>query len=85
MNNPLSTSKTDIHVKINRDKAGFLGVSLIDIDRTVRAAVAGLTISKFRDLEGKEYDMVVRLPFTGKIDYNNTETYPDLPTCLKRN
>jgi multidrug efflux pump subunit AcrB len=66
--NPLSTSKTDIHVKINRDKAGFLGIPLVDIDKTVRTAVAGLAISKFRDLEGKEYNMVLRLPFTGKID-----------------
>jgi multidrug efflux pump subunit AcrB len=72
-NNPLSTSKTDIHVKINRDKAGFLGIPLVDIDKTVRAAVAGLTISKFRDLEGKEYDMVIRLPFTGKIDYEDLD------------
>jgi multidrug efflux pump subunit AcrB len=73
INNPLSTSKTDIHVKINREKAGFLGVPLVDIDKTVRAAVAGLTISKFRDLEGKEYDMVIRLPFTGKIDYEDLD------------
>jgi multidrug efflux pump subunit AcrB len=73
INNPLSTSKTDIHVKINRDKAGFLGVPLVDIDKTVRAAVAGLTISKFRDLEGKEYDMVIRLPFTGKINYEDLD------------
>jgi multidrug efflux pump subunit AcrB len=71
--NPLSTSKTDIHVKINRDKAGFLGVPLVDIDKTVRAAVAGLPISKFRDLEGKEYNMVLRLPFTGKIDYEDLD------------
>jgi len=73
INNPLSTSKTDLHVKINYDKAGFLGVPLVDIDKTVRAAVAGLTISKFRDQEGKEYDIVVRLPFTGKIDYEDLD------------
>jgi multidrug efflux pump subunit AcrB len=71
--NPLSTSKTDIHVKINRDKAGFLGIPLVDIDKTIRAAVAGLPISKFRDLEGKEYNMVLRLPFTGKIDYEDLD------------
>jgi multidrug efflux pump subunit AcrB len=71
--NPLSTSKTDIHVKINRDKAGFLGIPLVDIDKTVRTAVAGLSISKFRDLEGKEYNMVLRLPFTGKIDYEDLD------------
>jgi multidrug efflux pump subunit AcrB len=71
--NPLSTTKTDIHVNINRDKAGFLGIPIVDIDKTVRAAVAGLPISKFRDLEGKEYNMVLRLPFTGKIDYEDLD------------
>jgi multidrug efflux pump subunit AcrB len=73
VNNPLSTSKTDIHVKINRDKAGFLGIPLVDIDKTVRAAVAGLSVSKFRDSEGKEYNMVIRLPFSGKIDYEDLD------------
>jgi multidrug efflux pump subunit AcrB len=71
--NPLSTSKTDIHIKINRDKAGFLSVPLVDIDKTVRASVAGLPISGFRDKEGKEYNIVIRLPFTGKIGYEDLD------------
>ena len=73
VNNPLSTSKTDIHVKINRDKAGFLGVPLVDIDRTVRASIAGLSVSKFRDLQGKEYDIILRLPVEGNIDYEDMD------------
>ncbi len=73
INNPLSTSKTDIQVKINRDKAGFLGVPLVDVDKTVRASIAGLPVSKFRDFEGKEYDIVIRLPIKGKIDYEDLD------------
>jgi multidrug efflux pump subunit AcrB len=73
INNPLSTSKTDIRVNINREKAAFLGVLLVDIDRTVRASVAGLAISKYRDSEGKEYNIVVRLPFTGKLDFEDLD------------
>jgi multidrug efflux pump subunit AcrB len=73
INNPLGTTKTDIRVNINRDKAGFLGIPLVDIDRTVRASVAGLTVSKYRDKEGKEYDIVVRLPFTRKLDYEDLD------------
>lgn len=73
INNPLSTSKTDLHVNINRDKAGFLGVPLVDIDRTVRASVAGLPVSTFRDADGKEYNIVIRLPFTGKIEYRDLD------------
>ncbi len=62
VNNPLSVPKTDLHVKINRDKAGLLGVPLIEIDRTVRASMAGLAVGSYRDEEGEEYDIVVRLP-----------------------
>ena len=60
IDNPLGTSKADIRVKINRDKAGMLGIPLAEIDQSIRMAVAGLTISTYRDREGKEYDIVFR-------------------------
>jgi len=60
INNPLGTTKTDLHVKINRAKAAMYGVQLTEIDRTIRAEITGLIISKFRDEEGKEYNIVVR-------------------------
>jgi len=71
--NPLSTTKTDIHIKINREKAGFLGIPLVEIDRTVRASLVGLPVSKFRDREGKEYNITVRLPFERKIDIEDLD------------
>jgi multidrug efflux pump subunit AcrB len=66
INNPLGTAKTDLQVKINRDKAGILGVPLVEIDRTVRASIAGMRVSSYRDAEGKEYDIVARLPIAEK-------------------
>ncbi len=63
INNPLRSSKTDLHVSINRDKAGMLGVPLVEIDRTVRASMAGLPVATYRDPSGDEHDIVVRLPF----------------------
>jgi multidrug efflux pump subunit AcrB len=60
IDNPLSTSKTDIQVKINRDKAAMYGISLAEIDRTLRMSIAGLRVSKYRDKEGKDYNIVVR-------------------------
>jgi len=63
--NPLSTNRTDIRLRINRDKAGLLGVRLTDIDRTVRAALSGLVVSGYRDAEGNEYDIVCRLEPAG--------------------
>ena len=47
VNNPLGTTKTDIRININRDKAGFLGIPLVNIDKTVRASVAGLKIPRY--------------------------------------
>ncbi len=66
INNPLTTTKNDLQIRINREKAGMLGVPLLEIDRTIRAGVAGLTISKFRDDKGKEFDIVIQLPVNEK-------------------
>jgi len=64
--NPLRTTKSDLHVKINKAKAGLLGIPIAEIDRTVRAAINGLTIDKYRDEDGKEYDIVIRMPIDQK-------------------
>jgi len=64
--NPQKFPKTDLHVRINRAKAGMMGIPIVEIDRMVRASIAGTPISKFRDRDGKEYDIVVRLPFEDK-------------------
>jgi multidrug efflux pump subunit AcrB len=60
--NELTTLKTDIKVKVNKDKAGILGVPVNEIDRTVRLAVAGLDIGKFRKENGDDYNINVCLP-----------------------
>jgi multidrug efflux pump subunit AcrB len=66
VNNPQKTTVIDIHIQINRAKAGMLGIPIYEIDRTVRASIAGIPVSEYRDEEGKEYDIVVRLPFESK-------------------
>jgi multidrug efflux pump subunit AcrB len=66
INNPLSSSKTDLQVDINRAKAAMFGVPIVDMDRTVRAAITGISVSKYRDSAGKEYDIIVRLPIDKK-------------------
>ncbi len=70
VNNPLGTTKTDLHVKINRAKAAMLGVQIADIDRAVRSLIAGLNVSKYRDEEGKEYNIILR----GDTDNQNKIT-----------
>jgi multidrug efflux pump subunit AcrB len=66
INNPLKESKTDLYININREKAGLLGIPLVEIDRTVRTGITGMAVSKYRDRSGKEYDIVIRLPFENK-------------------
>ena len=47
VNNPLATRKTDLRIKVNKEKAGLLGLSIADINRTIRLAVAGLNVGTF--------------------------------------
>jgi multidrug efflux pump subunit AcrB len=65
IDNPLSMPRTNLFVDVNREKAGLLGLGLVDIDRTVRAGISGLPISTYRDPTGDEFDIVVRLPNIG--------------------
>ncbi len=62
VNNELTTLKTDVRVKVNKDKAAMLGVPVNSIDRSIRMAVAGLNIGKFRKDNGDEYNINVTLP-----------------------
>ncbi|SOD88374.1 Multidrug efflux pump subunit AcrB [Spirosoma fluviale] len=48
VNNPLANRKTDLRVKINKEKAGLLGLSIADINRTIRLAIAGLNVGTFK-------------------------------------
>ncbi len=66
VDNPIRMPKTDLRVNINREKAGLLGVPLVDIDRTVRAGMAGLPVATYRDSEGEDLNIVVRLPLTDR-------------------
>lgn len=70
VDNPLATSATDLHIRINREKAAMLGIPIVSIDRTVRAAVAGLNISTYRDQEGEDYPVRVRLPHSDRPGYS---------------
>jgi multidrug efflux pump subunit AcrB len=62
VDNPLAYRKTDLRVKINKEKAGVLGISIADANRTVRLAIAGLNIGTFKDNNGDDYSINVTLP-----------------------
>jgi multidrug efflux pump subunit AcrB len=69
--NPLSESLTDIKIDVNNVKAGMYGIPTVEIDRTVRLALAGIVAGKFREPDGKEYSINVRLP---KGEFNTLES-----------
>lgn len=60
--NPLSESLTDLKINVNKSKAGIFGVPAVEIDRTVRLALAGIKAGNFREPDGTEYPINVRLP-----------------------
>src|SRR5277367_3444522 len=62
VNNPARLLRTDLNLGIDTDKAGLLGVSALEVNRTVRLAVAGLSAGQFRASNGDEYDITLRLP-----------------------
>ena len=73
INNPFGTTKSDLKISINRGKANMLGVSLTEIDRTVRAAITGIPISTYQDANGKDYDIVIRSPIQEKPTLNDLD------------
>jgi multidrug efflux pump subunit AcrB len=60
--NPIRVSRTDLKLDVDRAKAGLLGVPTVEIDRTVRLGIAGLSAGRLRAGDGQEYDVTVRLP-----------------------
>ncbi|MCI0751747.1 MAG: efflux RND transporter permease subunit [Flammeovirgaceae bacterium] len=59
VNNPVTHLKSDIRVAINKEKAQMLGIPTVAIDRTVRMAVAGISVGKFSDSHGDEVEIVL--------------------------
>jgi HAE1 family hydrophobic/amphiphilic exporter-1 len=53
------TGKPEIGVLVNRERASELGVSAQSIGDTVRAAIGGVDVAKFR-AEGDRYDIAIR-------------------------
>ncbi|HEY0743408.1 MAG TPA: efflux RND transporter permease subunit, partial [Chryseosolibacter sp.] len=59
VNNPVSNLKSDIRVAINQEKARMSGINTVDIDRTVRLAIAGLNLGQYSDTEGEDFSVVL--------------------------
>lgn len=59
--NQFVKTNTELLFDINKEKANMLGVPVIEIDRTIRTAITGIGISKFRDKAGEEYGIILKM------------------------
>lgn len=64
--NPLRRSRIDLSLNVDTTKAGLLGVAPLELDQTVRLAVAGLEAGEFREADGDNYPIVLRAPMAGR-------------------
>lgn len=62
VNNELNTYKSDVKIKIDKEKARTLGVLTSDVDKVIRMAVAGLTVGDYIDDRGDSRNVVITLP-----------------------
>lgn len=51
----------ELVVTINKDKAGMLGIPVYEIQKTIRMAMAGLSVGNIIDKDGNEYNIRVTL------------------------
>lgn len=74
VNNPVVNLKSDIKLEINKEKANSLGIPIVNIDRLVRLAVAGINMGKFSDANSNDYAIMVTAPKNERADlsvFNN--------------
>ena len=64
--NPVRVDRSDLRVDVDRQKAGLLGVPTAEVDRTVRLAIGGIAAGLLRTPDGRDHDVVVRLPNGGR-------------------
>ena len=75
INNELNTYKSDVKIKINKEKARTLGVLTSDIDKVIRLAVAGLTVGDYIDDRGDSRNVVITL---ARDKFSNLDAFKNL-------
>ncbi|HUD51864.1 efflux RND transporter permease subunit [Parvibaculum sp.] len=60
--NPMQLDRTDLNLGINTEKAAMMNVAAGQIDRTVRLAIVGEAAGQYRESNGEQYNITVRLP-----------------------
>jgi multidrug efflux pump subunit AcrB len=71
VDNPMGRPKLDLEINIHRDKAALLNVSINSIDDTIRTSLMGSAVGNYRDQNGDDYDIMIRLNNAETPDINN--------------
>jgi len=71
VDNPMGRPKLDLEINIQRDKAALLNVSVSSIDDTIRTSLMGSSVGSYRDQNGDDYDIMIRLDSASTPDINN--------------
>lgn len=81
INNQMAAVNTDLRVKINKEKAGMLGISTVEIDQTIRMGIAGLNTGTYKDDESNEYDISIGIDnksFMGQKQFTDMSVFDKL-------
>jgi multidrug efflux pump subunit AcrB len=60
--NPMRLDRTDLNLGIDLEKAAMIGIAPGTIDRIVRLAIAGETVGTYREDDGEQFNITLRLP-----------------------
>lgn len=75
INNELNAYKSDVKIKIDKEKARTLGVLTSDVDKVIRMAVAGLNVGDYIDDRGDSRNVIITLP---REKFSNLNTLKNL-------
>jgi multidrug efflux pump subunit AcrB len=68
VDNPIATIKTDLEVRVHREKANMLGIPIAEVERMVRLAITGLNVGNFTAAaDGEVYNLTVTVPKEGSF------------------
>ncbi len=71
VDNPMGRPKLDLNINIHRDKAALLNVSISNIDDVIRTSLMGSGVGNYRDQNGDDYDIMIRLDRATTPNINN--------------
>jgi multidrug efflux pump subunit AcrB len=66
--NPVRMRRTNLQLDVDSHKAALLGVPMLEFDRAVRLAIAGVPAGRYKDDDGEQYDIIVRTPIGARAD-----------------